>query len=75
MKIKQQVLNIHQFDAFDVAAFEHVDKILEQLQEFYSSDIEIMSPNHGDLVEISELARVRGVLSFIIDNRTVEANP
>ena len=75
MKIKQQVLNIHQFDAFDVAAFEHVDKILEQLQEFYSPDIVIMSSNHGDLVKISELARVRGVLSFIIDNRTIEANP
>ena len=75
MKIKQQILNIHQFDAFDVAAFEHVDKILEQLQEFYSPDIVIMSSNHGDLVEISELARVRGVLSFIIDNITIEANP
>lgn len=75
MKIKQQVVNIHQFDAFDVAAFEHVDKVLKQLQEFYSPDIEIMSPNHGDLVEISELARVRGILSSIIDNRVIEANP
>lgn len=75
MTINQQVLNIHQFNANDVAAFEHVDKVLAQLQEFYSPDIEIVSPNHGDLVEIGELSRVRGILSFIIENRVVEVNP
>lgn len=75
MTINQQVLNIHQFNASDVAAFEHVDNVLAQLQEFYSPNIEIISPNHGDLVEIGELSRVRGILSFIIENRVVEVNP
>lgn len=74
MTINQQVLNIHQFNASDVAAFEHVDNVLAQLQEFYSPNIEIISPNHGDLVEIGELSRVRGILSFIIENRVVEVN-
>lgn len=75
MTINQQVLNVHQFNIHDVAAFEHVDAILAQLQEFYSPNIEIISPNHGDLIEIGELSRVRGILSFIIENRVVEVNP
>jgi hypothetical protein len=75
MTINQQVLNVHQFNINDVAAFEHVIEILAYLQEFYSPDIEIVSPNHGDLVEIGELSRVRGILSFIIENRVVEVNP
>lgn len=75
MTINQQVLNIHQFSITDVAAFEHVINVLAELQEFYSPDIEIVSPNHGDLVEIGELSRVRGILSFIIENRVVEVNP
>lgn len=75
MTINQQVLNIHQFNANDVAAFEHVNEILAQLQEFYSPNIELVSPNRGDLIEIGELSRVRGILSFIIENRVVEVNP
>lgn len=75
MTINQQVLNIHQFNINDVAAFEHVIEILAYLQEFYSPNIELVSPNHGDLIEIGELSRVRGILSFIIENRVVEVNP
>ena len=75
MTINQQVLNVHQFNINDVAAFEHVIEILTYLQEFYSPNIELVSFTHGDLIEIGELSRIRGILSFIIENRVVKVNP
>ena len=65
MKIKQQVLTIHQLDINDVEALEHA----------YGADCVMMSPNDGECVSIDELARVKGVLSFIMCNRVVEVNP
>lgn len=75
MKIKQQVLTIHQLDIKDVEALEHVHKIVDHLQSTYGDNCMIMSPNDGDCVSIDELARVKGILSFIMYNRVVEVNP
>lgn len=75
MKFSQKVYNAHQFDINDVNAFEIVEQTLTQLQNLYSDDCVLMSPNDGEIIEISELARVKGILSFIINNRVVEVNP
>ena len=75
MKIKQQVLNIHQLNVDDVVAIERVENILSQLQEMYPNDCVLGSPNDGEIIGIDELARVKGVLSFIMMNRVVEVNP
>ena len=74
MKIKQQVLTIHQLDIKDVEALEHACKIVDHLQNTYRANCVIMSPNDGECVTIDELARVKGILSFIMCNRVVEVN-
>ena len=75
MKIKQQVLTIHQLDIKDVEALEHAYKIVDHLQDTYGADCVMMSPNDGECVSVDELARVKGILSFIMCNRVVEVNP
>jgi hypothetical protein len=75
MKIKQQVLNVHQLDIKDVEALEHAYKIIAHLSECYGADCVMVSPNDGECVTIDELPRVLGILSFIVYNRVVEVNP
>jgi hypothetical protein len=75
MKIKQQVLTIHQLDINDIEALEHAYKIVDHLQDAYGADCVMMSPNDGECVSVDELARVKGILSFIMCNRVVEVNP
>ena len=65
---------LHQLNVDDVVAFERVLGVLEQVQNEYSSCDILTSPNTGEVVHISEIPRVRGVLSFLMENRVIEVN-
>lgn len=72
MKITQSVLTIHQLTVEEYQAFELVEKVLSHIQDSYGAKCVLMSPNTGEVVEIGELPRVRGVLDFLVNNRVVE---
>ena len=74
MKIKQQVLTIHQLDLEDFQALERTYDIVDHIQNSYDEKCVLMSPNDGECVEVTELARVKGILSFLMCNRVVEVN-
>ena len=75
MKIYKQTISIHQFTAEDYEALVKADEILGQLYDLYNKDDVLASPNTGEVVQVNELPRVRGILDFIYSNRAVEVNP
>ena len=74
MKITHQVLNFHQLSLEDFQALEKAYDIVNQIQDSYDEKCVLMSPNDGECVEVAELARVKGILSFLMVNRVVEIN-
>ena len=75
MKITQQVLTIHQMTLEEFNALELAEKVIRHIQDSYGENCVLMSPNDGEIIQIEELSRVNGVLSFIMRNRVVEVNP
>lgn len=75
MKIYKQTIIIHQFTAEHYEALVKADEILGQLYDLYNADDVLASPNTGEVVQVNELPRVRGILNFIYSNRAVEVNP
>ena len=74
MKISFHPFMVHQLNVDDVIAFERVLGVLEQVQDEYGACDTLSSPNTGEVIEISEIPRVRGVLSFLMENRVIEIN-
>lgn len=72
MKISQGVFTIHQLTGADVEALSGAYNLVEEIYEKYDPRCVIMSPNDGECVEVHELARVKGILSFLLCNRVVE---
>ena len=69
MKIQNETivtinLSTHEYDSFLV-----VDAILHQLQEEYRNSTKFESVENGEIFQIEELSRIRGVLGTIADNR------
>ena len=50
-------------------------QILTNLQNAYDDKDVLANVNDGEIICIEELARVKGVLSFVYYNRVVEVNP
>ena len=75
MTITTQRLNIHQFTKEEYDALMGASNLCLDLLNTYNENDVLMSPNTGEVIEISELLRVRGVLDFLIENRVVEVNP
>ena len=75
MTITSQTFNVHQFGEKGYTALCEVERILGDLQEHYEESDGLMSPNDGEIIVIEELARVKGILSFLVTNRVVEVNP
>lgn len=75
MLIKFNPFMVHQFTVEEQEAFALVNAALLNVQVAYSEGDVLGSPNTGEVVCVNELARVRGVLSFIAENRVVEVNP
>ena len=49
-------------------AFHTVDKVLRQLQDTYIPQASFEAIGNGEIFEINELSRVRGVISTIFEN-------
>ena len=49
-------------------AFHTVDKVLEQLQDTYIPQASFEAIGNGEIFEIAELSRVRGVIGTIFEN-------
>ena len=75
MKIKQQVLTIHQFTAAEWATLCDAENLVRKIYESYDDNIMLQCPNTGECITIDELPRVLGILSFLTENRVVEVNP
>ena len=75
MKIKQQVLTIHQFTAAEWAILCDAENLVRKIYESYDDNIMLQCPNTGECITIDELPRVLGILSFLTENRVVEVNP
>lgn len=70
-----QRFNVHNFSIKEVQAIDKTLQILTELQEIYDNKDVLASVNDGEILCIEELARVKGILSFIYYNRAVEINP
>ena len=75
MKISTQRFNVHEFTVEEVEALFKASVVLEDIQNLYKDDTVLGSPNDGEIICVEELARMRGVLSFLFNNRVVEVNP
>lgn len=75
MKIKQQVLTVHQFTATEWATLCDAENLVRKVYESYDDNIMLQCPNTGECITIDELPRVLGILSFLTENRVVEVNP
>ena len=72
MKITHQVLNVHQLTLEEYQALELTEKVVNHIQETYGENCRLTSPNDGECIIVEELARVKGILSFLMANRVVE---
>ena len=70
-----QRFNVHNFSIEEVQAIDKTLQILTELQEIYEDKDVLTNVNDGEIVCVEELARVKGILSFIYYNRVVEVNP
>lgn len=75
MRISQQVITTHQFTDAEWTTLCEAEKLICQIYDSYEDNIVLTSPNTGECVTIDELPRVLGILSFLIENRSVEVNP
>ena len=75
MKIKQQVLTIHQFTSSEWTTLCEAENLIRQIHDSYDDNVMLSSPNTDECVTVDELPRVLGILSFFTENRAVEVNP
>lgn len=75
MTTTTQRFNVHNFSVEEVQAIDKTLQILTDLQNAYDDKDILANANDGEIICIEELARVKGVLSFIYCNRVVEVNP
>lgn len=63
----QTTLTIH-LTTEEEQAFRVVDKVLRQLQDTYIPQASFEAYDNGEIFQINELSRVRGVLSTVSEN-------
>ena len=71
MKVSHEVFCVNQLSIEEFQALELAEKILEHFTEVYGDDCRLTPPNDGECILISELPRMRGILSFVMRNRVV----
>lgn len=69
-----QRFNVHNFTVEEVQAIDKTLQILTDIQNAYDEKDVLSNVNDGEIIAIEELARVKGILSFIFMNRVVEVN-
>lgn len=75
MTTTTQRFNVHNFSVEEVQAIDKTLQILTDLQNAYDDKDVLANANDGEIICIEELARVKGILSFVYYNRVVEVNP
>lgn len=75
MKFSKMAICVNQLNIKDVEALTHTCEILRSMQEHYSKDLVLQSPNTGEIICMDEIPRTLGVLDFLLCNRVVEVNP
>ena len=75
MTTTTQRFNVHNFSVEEVQAIDKTLQILTDLQNAYDDKDVLANVNDGEIICIEELARVKGILSFVYYNRVVEVNP
>ena len=65
----------YQISKEEVAALKTVNNVLIKLQKAYDEKDILMSETDGELIKVEEIARVRGILSFLENNDTFLVNP
>lgn len=75
MTTTTQRFNVHNFSVEEVQAIDKTLQILTNLQNAYDDKDVLANVNDGEIICIEELARVKGILSFVYYNRVVEVNP
>lgn len=75
MRFSKIAICVNQLDIKDVEALTHTCDLLRSLQEHYSEDLVLQSPNTGEVICMDEVPRVLGILEFLLTNRVVEVNP
>lgn len=75
MTTTTQRFNVHNFSVEEIQAIDNTLQILTDLQNAYDDKDVLANANDGEIICIEELARVKGILSFIYYNRVVEVNP
>ena len=69
-----QRFNVHNFTVEEVQAIDKTLQILTDIQNAYDENDVLSNVNDGEIIAVEELARVKGILSFIFMNRVVEVN-
>jgi hypothetical protein len=75
MTTTTQRFNVHNFSIEEIQAIDKTLQILTDLQSAYDDKDVLANANDGEIICIEELARVKGILSFVYYNRVVEVNP
>lgn len=65
----------YQISKEEIAALKTVNNVLSKLQKAYDEKDILMSETDGELIKVEEIARVRGILSFLENNDTFLVNP
>lgn len=75
MKFSKMAICVNQLDIKDVEALSHICEMLRAMEDHYSKDLVLQSPNTGEVVCMDEIPRTIGILEFLLCNRVVEVNP
>ena len=68
MKIEREIMINLNFTTHERKALALLDILLRHLQEKFTKDIKLQSPDSGEILVIEELSRVRGILGMLHDN-------
>lgn len=64
-EIKNLIKN--KLDWFEKRKIEDVNEILHKIQHEFGDHLTLQNPETGELIDTDELARVRGILSFLTE--------
>lgn len=64
-EIKNLIKN--KLDWFEKRRIEEVNEILHKIQHEFGEHLTLQNPETGELIDTDEIARVRGILSFLTE--------
>lgn len=72
MKINDRKLYDVQFSLEELEALQGAERAITEIVALFGSEGHLMSAETGEIVELSELNRIRAVLDFFYDHRIFE---